>query len=100
MVAESLRGIVSQQLIPAKDGKSRIVAYELLHFVPSVSKLIRDAKIFQIVSVIQMGRSKGMQLMDTSLLDLVREGQITREQALDRAVDPKTMAENFKNAGL
>lgn len=95
MIAESLRGIVSQQLIPAKDGKGRIVAYELLHFVPSVSKLIRDSKIFQITSVIQMGRSKGMQLLDTSLGELAKKGLITKKQALERAVDPKTMEETL-----
>lgn len=100
MVAESLRGIVSQQLIPRKDGTGRVVAYELLQFSPSVSNLIRDGKNFQIVSVIQMGRNKGMQLMDTSLLDLAQQGLISRIQAIERAIDFKTMEENLDAVGV
>jgi twitching motility protein PilT len=98
MVSESLRGVISQQLIPSINGKGRVVAYELLHFTPSVSKLIKDGKNFQIISVIQMGKSKGMQLMDSSLLELVSKGYISKQQALERAVDPKTMEENFNLA--
>jgi twitching motility protein PilT len=100
MVAESLRGIVSQQLIPRKDGSGRVVAFELLQFSPSVSNLIREGKNFQIVSAMQMGKSKGMQIMDASLLELAQRGTISRAHAIERAVDPRTMEESLDAVGV
>ena len=90
MFSESLRGIVSQQLIPRKDGTGRVVAYELLLSNPSVANLIRDGKNYQLTSVMQMGRKHGMQLMDISLRELLDAGTISREEAMERAIDPKS----------
>lgn len=99
MVSESLRGVVSQQLIPRLDGKGRAVAYEILYATPSVSNLIRDNKTLQIFSTMQTGRSKGMFLMDDSLRDLVVKGIIDVQESINRAVDPKTMTEIFEAEG-
>jgi twitching motility protein PilT len=99
MFSESLRGIVSQQLIPRLDGQGRAVAYEVLHSNPSVANLIRDNKIYQIFSTMQMGRAKGMFLMDDSLMDLVKQGLIKSQDALERATDAKTMQEFLAKSG-
>lgn len=99
MLSESLRGVVSQNLIPKIDGTGRVVACEVLHTTPSISNLIRDNKIYQIFSMMQMGRARGMILMDDSLLDLVRKGLITAKDAIERAVDVKTMQEVLKKEG-
>jgi len=99
MFSESLRGIVSQQLIPKIDGTGRVVAYEVLHTTPSVANLIRDNKIYQIFSIMQMSKAKGMFLMDDSLMQLVRDWKIKPADALERAIDLKTMQEQFVKEG-
>ncbi len=96
MVSESLKGIVSQQLIPRKDGKGRVVACEVLLSNKSVSNLIRDNRIFQLFSMMQVGKAKGMMIMDDSLLKLVREDIIDPQEAIDRAIDQKSMIEILK----
>jgi twitching motility protein PilT len=89
MVAESLRGIVSQQLVPRADGQGRVLALEILVNNPAVQNLIREAKTFMLPGVIQTGRKLGMRLMDDSLLDLVNKGIISKEEAYDRAENKK-----------
>ncbi len=92
MVSESLRGIVSQRLLPSADGTRRVPALELLVMKPSVSNLIREEKTFQIRSVIQTGKADGMMLLDDSLQELVKSGQITKEIARRAAEDVKRFA--------
>jgi len=70
-----LRGVVSQQLIVAKDG-SRVAAREILVNTPAVSNLIRENDTSQIKSMIQTGASAGMRTMETSLLALEKDGLI------------------------
>jgi len=85
MVSESLRGIVSQQLVPRADGTGRVVALEVMVNTPAVANLIREAKTFMLPGIIQTGKKLGMKLMDDSLLELVQEGVITAHEAYDRA---------------
>ncbi|MCS7062645.1 MAG: type IV pilus twitching motility protein PilT [Methylacidiphilales bacterium] len=85
MVSESLRGIICQQLIPRADGQGRVLALEILINVPAVASLVRDAKTFMLPGVMQTGKRQGMQLMDDALLNLLRQGLITPEEAFDRA---------------
>lgn len=92
MVSESLRAIVSQRLVPAVDGARRVPALELLFVKPSVSNLIREEKTFQIRSVMQVGRAEGMTLLDDSLFDLVKSGQVAKDVARRFAEDPKRFA--------
>ncbi len=92
MVSESLRAIVSQRLIPTADGQRRLPALEVLYLKPSVSNLIREEKTFQIRSVMQTGKSEGMTLLDDSIADLVKTGQVTKETARRFAEDPKRFA--------
>ncbi len=88
MVAESLRGVITQQLLPTADGKGRVLGLEILVVTPAVSNLIRDGKTFQVPQAMQTGSRLGMQLMDDHLLKLVDECKITHETALARCSDP------------
>ena len=85
MVAESIVGVISQQLVKVKDGKGRVAVSEVLVGTVPVGNLIRDAKTFQLASAMQMGRKHGMQLMDESLLKLFKGGKIDFDTALSKA---------------
>ena len=91
MVSESLRGIVSQQLIPRADGSGRALAIEILTNTPAVGNVIREAKTFMLPGIIQTGKKLGMKLMDDSLQELFVAGTITAEEAVYRAEDKMTM---------
>ena len=84
----SLQGIVTQQLLPKADGQGRVVATEVLVPTPGVRNLIREGKTHQIYSALQTGGQHGMQTMDSSLSQLVREHKITRELAEARSSTP------------
>ena len=85
MISESLRGVISQQLIPRPDGTGRVLAIETLTNTPAVSNMIREARTFMLPGIIQTGRKQGMQLMDDALIELHARGLITAEEALARA---------------
>ena len=85
MISESLRGIISQQLIPRADGTGRVLAIETLTNTPAVSNIIREARTFMLPGIIQTGRKQGMQLMDDALIELHSRGLITAEETLARA---------------
>jgi twitching motility protein PilT len=86
--------VVSQQLIPRADGAGRVLATEVMLATPAVRNLIREDKIHQIYSQMQVGQTKyGMQTMNQSLFALFSRGLITLEDALARSGDP----EEFRN---
>src|SRR5947199_295760 len=85
MVAESLRGVISHQLIPKKDGTGRVLALEILTNTPAVSNVIREAKTYMLPGIIQTGKKQGMRLMDDALIDLYDRGLISSEEAYERA---------------
>jgi twitching motility protein PilT len=91
MVSESLRGIISQQLIPRIDDQGRVLALETLTNTPAVANIIREAKTFMLPGVIQTGRKQGMRLMDDSLAELYDQGLISREEAYSRAEQKQPM---------
>jgi len=97
MVSESLRGIVSQQLVPRADGKGRVPAFEIMVNTPAVANLIRDAKTFMLPGIIQTGKKLGMQLMDDSLMKLVEDGIISPYEAYDRAEQKKAFEPFLKS---
>ena len=66
MVSESLRGIISQQLVPRADGQGRVLALETLTNTPAVANVIREAKTYMLPGIIQTGKKQGMQLMDVT----------------------------------
>jgi twitching motility protein PilT len=91
MVSESLRGIISQQLIPSADGKGRVLALETLTNTPAVAHVIREAKTYMLPGIIQTGKKQGMQLMDDALVALFDRGAISKEEACVRAEQKQAM---------
>jgi twitching motility protein PilT len=87
----ALQGIMTQMLVPTADGAGRCVAAEVLVPTPAVRNLIREGKTHQIYSVLQTGGSHGMQTMDAALVELVRNGKITRQLAETRAHAPEEL---------
>src|SRR6266480_2900134 len=85
MVSESLRGVISQQLIPRADGKGRVLALEILTNTPAVANVIREAKTFMLPGIIQTGKKQGMQLMDDALVELHKRGLISADEAITRS---------------
>jgi twitching motility protein PilT len=96
MVSESLRGIISQQLVPRADGTGRVIALEVMVNTPAVANLIRESKTFMLPGIIQTGKKLGMKLMDDSLLELMEEGIITPHEAFDRAEQKKVFEPYLK----
>ena len=85
-----LRTVVSQQLLPDCNG-GLVPAYEIMHMNGAIRSMIRDSKTHQIDNAIAAGAAEGMISMDQSILALYRDGQITRETALDYADNPEQM---------
>jgi twitching motility protein PilT len=96
MVSESLRGVISQQLVPRKDKQGRELALEILMNTPAVANTIRESKTFMLPGIIQTGRKLGMKLMDDSLLELYAAGLISQEEAYARAEQKGLMRANFR----
>jgi twitching motility protein PilT len=92
LLANVLRTIVCQQLVPASDGGGRVLATEILQVNPAVANLIREDRMFQIPALMQMGRREGMGLMDESLAALVRASRISLDEARARAAEPDRLA--------
>ncbi|HRW37386.1 MAG: PilT/PilU family type 4a pilus ATPase [Acidimicrobiales bacterium] len=90
-LANSLQGVVTQQLVPTADGRARAVAVEVMMANNPIRALIRDGKVHQIHNAMMSGRKAGMQSMDDSLADLVRRGVADREHALRRAQHPEDL---------
>jgi twitching motility protein PilT len=86
-LADSLKGVISQQLLPRADGQGRVAAVEVLVNTPAVSNMIREGNEHQLYTAMQTGRAAGMQTMDSSLAYLVLRGVITKEDALARSVN-------------
>src|SRR5216110_655712 len=96
MVSESLRGVISQQLIPRSEGKGRVLALEILTNTPAVANVIREAKTFMLPGIIQTGKKQGMQLMDDALIELQSRGLITADEALARADQKREMKQRLR----
>lgn len=87
-LAGALQGIMTQQLLPTRDGKGRVPAVEILFATAAVRNLIREGKTHQIPSMLQAGGKAGMQTMDQSLADLLRKARISMEVAVESCHDP------------
>ena len=77
-----LQAVVSQQLVPDIDGKP-LPVFEIMYMTLAIRNMIRESKTHQLESAIASGGAQGMRTMDMALLDLVREGKITAETALE-----------------
>lgn len=96
MISESLRGILSQRLIPRADKKGVALALEVLVVNQGVSSIIKEGKMFQLISLMQSGKKQGMCTMDDSLQALFRDGIISGKQAYTNA-DNKQTFEAYKD---
>ena len=84
-----LQGVVSQQLLPRLDGKGRVLAVEVMIPNPAIRNLIREEKIHQIYSQLQVGQIKfGMQTMSQSLVDLYQRRLVSYDEAMGHATEP------------
>ena len=86
-LATVLEGVVSQQLVPKKDGTGIVLACEVMVVNPAIRNLIREGKPYQINSVIQTGTNLGMQTLEGCLAQLVNDGVVSFDDALVRALD-------------
>lgn len=97
-LAATLKGVVSQTLLPRADGVGRIAAREIMVVTPAISNLIREGHTHQIYSAIQTGGKFGMINLDRALLQLVQEGLVTQEDALTKASNPEYIRTNGRMA--
>jgi twitching motility protein PilT len=86
MLSESLKGVISQTLLPKKGG-GRVAALEVLIVTPAISNLIREGKTFQIPSAMQTGKQHGMVMLNDALMDLVQKGIVEPRDAYIKAVE-------------
>ncbi len=96
MISTSLRGVISQQLLPTKGKPGRVAALEILINSPAVSNLIRQGKLDQLETAMQSGGNIGMQTMDAALMELVNKARISGKDAYLQASN-KTQFERFKD---
>ncbi len=99
MLADSLVGVVSQMLCK-KEAGGRVAVYETLIVTSAVSNLIRESKNFQIPSIMEVGKGQGQKLMNESFIDLIKEGVITIEEALAKAVDRNELIHALQNKNM
>ncbi len=93
-LASILEAVVSQQLMPRKDGKGYVVTYEIMYKNRTVRDMIRDKKIDEISAYLntEEAMKEGMCSMDTTIKELYKKGTITRDTALDFAFDRRQMS--------
>lgn len=86
-----IEAVISQQLIPTKDGRGRVAAFEVMHANHAVRNLVREGKSHQLASVMQTNRKLGMMTMDEAITQLYEANRITREDAIEFAQDVDAM---------
>jgi len=97
MLSTSLRGVVSQQLIPRADKQGRVAAMEILINTSAVANLIRQGKMDQLENAMQSGSSFGMRTMDSAIQQLLEQRQITGKDAFKKAIN-KGKFEQYREA--
>ena len=94
-LSDVLQCVISQQLIPKKSGKGRVAAFEVMLANNAIRNHIREAKTYQIPTVMQTSAKLGMKTMDDALYELCMKGEITEENALLYAQDRTILAKRF-----
>jgi twitching motility protein PilT len=96
----TLQAVVSQKLISSQKG-GRVLAYELLLMNPAVRNLIRENKLHQVETMMQVGQNQsGMITLNQCLFNLYQEGHITKEQAIKNSMDTEALLKIFEKAGV
>ena len=99
MLSFSLKGVLSQTLIPRADGKGRVPACEILFATSGLPNIIREGRVDKIVSEIEAGRGRGMQVMDDAVIELYKEGVITGQDAYMKVLDKRRFENILKEEG-
>ncbi len=86
-LADALRAVVSQTLFKRIDVKGRVAALEILIATPAVRNMIREAKTYQIISVMQTGKKYGMATMDDAIMELLEKRMISPDDAYSNSID-------------
>lgn len=94
-----LEAVISQTLIPTKDGKNRALALEILIGTDAVKNLIRSNKVHQLASAIQQGSRQGMSTLSDSIANLIRRDKISRQAGLEYCSDKEELLKLI-NAGF
>lgn len=89
MFSESMKGILTQKLVPRADGMGRVPAIEIIFGCPSIANLIREGKALQVSTVVQTSRNLGMKTMDESLMELYNSNLISPAEAYEHSADKK-----------
>lgn len=98
-LSETLKGVVSQQLLRRRDGKGRVAAFEVMVTTAAIANLIREGKpSSNLVSAMETGAADGMITMDRSLAALAKKNVISYEDAMSAAIDPKAVDRFYKGA--
>jgi len=87
ILSNSLKAIIAQQLLPSADKTRRWAAYEILIRNQALPNIIQTGETMRLTSEIQTNRALGMVLMDDSLMELVKDKKVTKEEALLKAID-------------
>jgi len=98
-LADALRAVISQRLVPTADGTGRVPAVELLRVTYGVANLIREGRTAQIVNALQGGGDDGMLVLERHLAELVRTKRIRHEAAVAVANDAAALSEYLRAAG-
>ena len=96
-LSTSIVAVISQILLPRKDGPGRVAAFEIMIATPSIRSLIRDNKTFRITSDLQTGGKWGMQTLDSHLIELWRSGKISYEDLVTKAQDTEEVMQTIRN---
>ena len=99
MLSESLKGVISQNLL-RRIGGGRVAALEVLIITSAIANLIREAKTFQIPSLMQTGKRHGMQLMNDALVALVKQKVVDPDEAYRKSTDKAGLLAQLRAAGF
>jgi len=101
LMSFTLQAIVSQCLIPKQDGRGRAMACEVLIPTMGIRNLIREEKIHQVYSAMQSGQEDtGMQTLNQALMQLVRTGAISKQDAVDNSYMPEELTKQLQAMGI
>ncbi len=98
-LANSLKAVISQQLIPTINGRGRVCAVEYMVDTAAIKNLIREEKEHQLYASMQVGSAQGMQTMDQALLSLLKQQKITKESVMEFCVDQKEVMRLMSTMG-
>jgi twitching motility protein PilT len=99
MLSESLKGVVSQTLCKKKGG-GRVAALEILLSTTAIANAIRERKTHQIPSMMQTSRGLGMRTLNDALAELVKQGLVTADEAVDKSLERTLLVKELRNQGI